>query len=199
MGSDIRLDVGFCDHFKTRELADIAGEVAVVCLLRLWCWAGSNRPNGDLSGLSGRNIERMAGWLGAEGKLIEALTACRFLDGQKLHDWAEHQPWVTNSKARSEAAREAAKKRWSASAPKKAPAQKAPAKVSRFTPPTLEEVKAYCDERQNGIDPQAFIDFYQSKGWMVGKTKMKNWQACVRTWEQKRAADKRPGQGDVAW
>ena len=56
----------------------------------------------------------------------------------------------------------------------------------RFTPPSLEEVKAYCNERHNGIDAQQFIDFYESKGWMVGKNKMKDWKACVRTWERNR-------------
>lgn len=55
----------------------------------------------------------------------------------------------------------------------------------RFIPPTIEEVSAYCTERQNHIDPQHFIDFYASKGWMVGKNKMKDWQAAVRTWEQR--------------
>lgn len=55
---------------------------------------------------------------------------------------------------------------------------------SRFAPPTSQEVKKYCDERTNQIDPQKFIDFYESKGWMVGKNKMKNWQACIRTWEK---------------
>ena len=50
-------------------------------------------------------------------------------------------------------------------------------------PPTLEMVKAYCEERKNGIDAQHFIDFYESRGWMIGKVKMKNWQAAVRTWE----------------
>ena len=56
--------------------------------------------------------------------------------------------------------------------------------VKRFTPPTVEEVRAYCDERMNGIDPEEFCDFYESKGWMVGKNKMKSWQAAVRTWER---------------
>lgn len=54
-----------------------------------------------------------------------------------------------------------------------------------FIPPTLEEVSAYCRERNNGIDAQTFIDFYGSKGWMVGKNKMKDWKACIRTWEQR--------------
>lgn len=59
----------------------------------------------------------------------------------------------------------------------------------RFTPPSLDEVKAYCRERGNGIDPQTFIDFYASKGWKVGNQPMKDWKACVRTWEQR---DRKP-------
>ena len=55
----------------------------------------------------------------------------------------------------------------------------------RFVPPTVDEVRAYCQDRQNGIDPQRFIDHYTSNGWMVGRTKMKDWQAAVRTWEQR--------------
>jgi hypothetical protein len=51
-------------------------------------------------------------------------------------------------------------------------------------PPTLEMVKKYCDERKNEIDPQRFIDSYTAKGWMIGKNKMKDWQASVRTWEK---------------
>lgn len=54
----------------------------------------------------------------------------------------------------------------------------------RFTPPSLEDVQAYCRERGNHVDAQRFIDFYASKGWMVGKNRMKDWKACVRTWEQ---------------
>lgn len=53
-----------------------------------------------------------------------------------------------------------------------------------FIPPTLEEVKAYCKERKNNVDPQAFIDHYETNNWFRGKTKIKNWNACVRTWEK---------------
>ena len=59
-----------------------------------------------------------------------------------------------------------------------------------FVPPTLSEVKAYCQERNNGINPQSFIDFYSSKGWFVGKNKMKDWKAAVRTWEQRRKEER---------
>jgi hypothetical protein len=58
------------------------------------------------------------------------------------------------------------------------------AKSTRFVPPTLEQVQDYCRERGNDVDAQRFIDFYESKGWMVGKNKMKDWKACVRTWER---------------
>lgn len=67
-----------------------------------------------------------------------------------------------------------------------------PPKRKRFTPPTVDEVRAYCQDRQNGVDPQRFVDYYSSNGWMVGKNKMKDWKAAVRTWEQKEKTYTRP-------
>lgn len=58
-------------------------------------------------------------------------------------------------------------------------------KNKAFIPPTVDEVKAYCLERGNSVDPEQFVDFYTSKGWKVGKDKMKDWKACVRTWEKR--------------
>lgn len=57
-------------------------------------------------------------------------------------------------------------------------------KLKKFVPPTLQDVKEYCLERKNNVNPERFIDFYESKGWFVGKNKMKDWKACVRTWEK---------------
>ena len=50
--------------------------------------------------------------------------------------------------------------------------------------PTLEDVKAYCQERGNRVDPERFIDYYTANGWKVGKNPMKDWKAAVRTWER---------------
>ena len=58
-------------------------------------------------------------------------------------------------------------------------------RARRFTPPTVEDVRAYCLERGNGIDAQSFVDFYASKGWKVGSNAMKDWRAAVRTWERR--------------
>lgn len=65
-------------------------------------------------------------------------------------------------------------------------------KSKRFTPPTLDEVREYCQERNNNIDPETFINFYESKGWFVGKNKMKDWKASVRTWERNRKKEEKP-------
>lgn len=51
-------------------------------------------------------------------------------------------------------------------------------------PPTVEEVVEYCVERKNNLYAQAFIDYYEARNWMLGKTKMKEWKAAVRTWEK---------------
>jgi len=55
----------------------------------------------------------------------------------------------------------------------------------RFKKPTLDDVKNYCILRNNNIDAEAFIDFYESKNWKIGRNKMKDWKACVRTWERR--------------
>lgn len=56
--------------------------------------------------------------------------------------------------------------------------------AKRFTPPTVDEVFSYCNERCNNVDAQTFVDHYQANGWMRGKVKIKDWKACVRTWEK---------------
>lgn len=59
-----------------------------------------------------------------------------------------------------------------------------------FVKPTVEEVRAYCRERRNNVNAENFINFYESKGWKVGNTPMKDWKACVRTWEQRDKSNK---------
>ena len=74
--------------------------------------------------------------------------------------------------------------------------------AKRFVPPTQEEVSAYCKERANNINPAKFIAFYESKGWMVGKNKMKDWKAAIRNWEQRDStpvapAEQKDGMSDL--
>lgn len=67
----------------------------------------------------------------------------------------------------------------------------APTPPKPFTAPGAQEVTAYCLQRQNGVDPQRFVDYYTANGWMVGRNKMKDWKAAVRAWERK---ERPPGQ-----
>jgi hypothetical protein len=63
----------------------------------------------------------------------------------------------------------------------------------QFIPPSLDEVKVYCQERKNKVDAERWHDFYSSKGWMVGKNKMKDWKAAIRTWEREAKENYLPG------
>lgn len=70
-----------------------------------------------------------------------------------------------------------------------------PKKDGRFTPPTVEEVRAYCTEKGYTFDPEAFVAFYESKGWKVGRNPMRSWQAACTTW-QRRQGDRRGASRD---
>ena len=65
-------------------------------------------------------------------------------------------------------------------------------KEPHFKKPNVEEIESYCQERKNGISAQAFFDFYESKGWKVGKSPMKDWRAAVRTWETRNKTKPQP-------
>lgn len=77
------------------------------------------------------------------------------------------------------------KKEQTPTKPAKEPETEPKPTVKRFVPPTYDEVAAYCRERNNKVDPQCFLDFYASKGWKVGNQPMKDWRACIRTWEKR--------------
>lgn len=62
-------------------------------------------------------------------------------------------------------------------------------KQKAFSPPSLKEIKTYCLSRNNEIDPEQFLNFYQSKNWMVGKNKMKDWKAAIITWEKRNSSN----------
>ena len=56
---------------------------------------------------------------------------------------------------------------------------------SRFQKPSIDEIRQYCISRNNSVDPEQFFNFYESKGWTIGKSPMKDWRAAVRTWEKR--------------
>ena len=65
-----------------------------------------------------------------------------------------------------------------------------PPAPAQFVPPSVDEVRAYCTERGNGVDAERFVDYYTARGWLAGKSKMKDWKAAVRTWERNDREDR---------
>lgn len=74
-----------------------------------------------------------------------------------------------------------------------------PTSFKGFQVPSVSEVKSYCEERKNRVNPQAFVDFYSSKGWKVGSSAMKDWRAAVRTWEQRDGGAQAPPAKERLW
>ncbi len=69
----------------------------------------------------------------------------------------------------------------------------------RFAPPALDDVKAYCIERKNTVDPEHWYSYYEANGWMVGRNKMKDWKASIRTWEKNGYSNTAPAKEEVNW
>lgn len=106
---DARISVGLPAHPKTKKLIRRLGEGGAWRLVCLFLWVAQSRPDGDLSGMTGEDIELAADWQGEEGSFIKALIEVGFVDGEEgahsIHDWQEHNPWAAGADARSEKAR----------------------------------------------------------------------------------------------
>lgn len=72
-------------------------------------------------------------------------------------------------------------------------------KQQRFKAPSADEVRIYCSERKNTVDPDKFIDYYTANGWKVGKNAMKDWKAAIRTWEKNKAFDQKQASKKVSF
>ena len=166
-------------------------------LVTLWCLADAQADeSGVLLGSDFDDIDDLVG--------IENFCECL------PDDWIEQQEgWIKlpsyqthngkNAKQRAQTARRVANAKANAAGVSENPSRALPREEkkrekekqgkekssSRFNPPTTDDVRAYCDERGNDVDPQQFVDHYTANGWMRGKTKLKDWRAAVRTWEQK--------------
>lgn len=111
--ADVRLSTTLRTHPKMTKLhRRLGGPAGPLAIIYLWAFAAAEKPDGDLSGMSDEDIEIAAGWDGAPGAFVAAAAEVRFLDGgpgeYRLHDWAEHQPWVVGAEDRSESAKWAA-------------------------------------------------------------------------------------------
>lgn len=116
MNKDIRLSVDFFDHPKTMKLLRSMGMDALICLQRLWCFAGKYRPDGTLSDMEEIDIEFAARWTGEHGEFVSGMVKLKWIDCADgvyiLHDWHDHNGFAVHAKEREDQARKAAEKRW---------------------------------------------------------------------------------------
>ena len=115
--TDLRLALDFVDHPKAVKLRRRLGAEAVLSLLRLWAFAAQRHPDGLLAGVDDDDLEIAARWSDERaGELVPVLVELGFLEGppqsRALHDWEEHQPWVSTAPQRTARARAAARARW---------------------------------------------------------------------------------------
>lgn len=205
----LNLDQNYFEHLKSKRLRLKFGEMFDVVPLRLWCHAAKHHPkDGVFKGYSDEELALLAGngkITDATGMLL-ALLELQFLEKTpegwyKVHEWEEHQGHIIAFKERG---KNNAKKRWdlyrenhkenassitisnaknkTGNAPTNLTNQPTKKNNSVFTPPTVEQVKEYCKEKgYEEFNCQNFIDFNEARGWMLGKNKIKDWKATVRT------------------
>lgn len=112
MPSDARISTALPAHPKFKKIVRRLGDSGGLRVMLLFLWTAANRPDGDLSGMTGEDIEIAVDWNGEPGAFAAALADVGFLDGAErgyaIHDWAAHQPWAAGSDDRAEASRWAA-------------------------------------------------------------------------------------------
>lgn len=178
-------------EFFTSESVLSVSPLARLFFIGLWCeadregrlkWKPKTLKFRYLPGDS-VDIEKLCAEL-EEAKMIETYT-CDDIDYCEIPSFKSHQV-INNREKESElpsrvndasTTRESGRKEG-----REGKEGKGKARVV-FTPPSFQDIFNYCQERKNNVDPQKFLDHYESNGWMRGKNKIKDWKACVRTWE----------------
>lgn len=187
------------------------GEITALCGVSGYCW-GSNQYFADLYGVSDRMVREWISHLKERGYIDVVMI---YKEGTKevqerriyitsINGAAITDPPEENFLTSGKKSPEASGKKFPDPEEKKfrdnntrvnitsmnnimGPAPEK--KQKKFVKPTVEEIGAYCKERNNRIDPQKFFDYYESNGWKVGKNPMKDWKAAVRTWERNGYSD----------
>lgn len=191
------------DHYKTQQLAkqlQCSIFAAVGLLHLLWHYTLKVAwKDGNLEKLDAKAIARACWWDENPEVLFSALKDSGFIDGAVIHDWkkyAKHIIYQRKYNERKRANLTAVKRLYkhkqnSHFTPATIPDLTVPNQTTvtagacapnRFTRPDISEVTAYAKSIGFEIDAERFVNFYESKGWLIGKSPMKSWKAAVRTW-----------------
>jgi len=185
------------------EILGITPEEVFGRCFKVWRWGDSVTTNGYVQSVTLTTVDRLSGLAGFGQALVEVGWLHVRSGSLQIPNFDRHMG--QSAKNRALTARRMARSRDDKcdadvtvkSSPEKRREEKKkegePPKppVEKFVPPTVDEVREYCRERGNAVEPSTFVDFYTSKGWKVGDQPMKDWRAAVRTWEKNRNASGR--------
>lgn len=195
--------------FRLAEELKINSAQAIGHLLYMWWWALDYAPNGDLSKFSAAEISCAARWPGDGSAFSAAIKKCLWIDlNGNIHDWIDYAGHYLLGRERQKRYRDRRHAlrngdvTMTTTIPTNQPYQPTiPTNIGgyklgphhtttkRFDKPTPEQVTAYAkDELGFVLDGDRFCDFYESKGWVVGRSPMKSWQAAVRNWKKRGGA-----------
>lgn len=203
----LNLDPDYFSHPKTTKLIALLGLGAECLPLKIWSYCAKYSPEKGLITSNPKELAIICGWNGDASSMLAALLDSCCIDATsdptvfKVHDWEEHQGHIWALKLRGKAN---ALKRWnnninikaekhtssiaSSNAISNAPYLTLPNLTNKdiinkkFEKPTIEEIRAYCKEKGFDINAPMFWNYYETRGWMIGKNKIKSWKACIKTW-----------------
>ena len=181
---------------KGNAVGNAASVTVIGGLVTLWSLADEHADeHGVLYGYDPEDINNLVGipnfceslhsdWIDISGDWVK-LPEYQEHNGQTAKKRAQTAKRVANHKANVKGNDGVTPEALPDALPREEKRREEKKETKRFTPPSVSDVKDYCETRSNTVDPESFHDFYESKGWMVGKNKMKDWKAAVRTWEKK--------------
>ena len=178
-----------------------------------WHWCLDYAPSGNISKYSDEQIAIASCWDGNAKDYVTVLREAGFIDKSTVHDWDEFTLHYNLTLEKRERQRDQVRervKRWrnakvthsnchvtqcnSPTIPNQTiPNQTIPNQTTKrytFSIPTSDEVTKFAKTIDFELDGHAFCDFYESKGWKIGNSPMKSWQAAVRTWKRKHQEDR---------
>jgi hypothetical protein len=185
---------------RIAELLHLHPSHAFGLCVQFWCWCDDQMAGGDALGVTYQMLNSLLGHQG----FCEALVKVGWMRTRYGRIWVtnfDHHLSESSKKRalankRKQSFRERSPKATSVPREEKKRAEKRVSKreeqASSFRPPTVDEIRDYCTARNNKIDPEQFRDFYESKGWLVGSAKMKDWKACIRNWEKREHVERTP-------
>ena len=203
MRLDIAIDPDVIRLSKMMKPA-VRPEVVVGYLHSVWSWASKATDNGVITNVTLDDIEELLhlpqflhfmeriGWvsevIGVEGSAV-TFEDWEVWNSESRKKRLKNAKRMENYRSRTKVQKMSQEKRTRCSCSCSSSSSSKSKKSSVFQKPTLEQVRAYCKERENSVDAESWMDHYESNGWKVGRNAMKDWRAAVRQWEKRQQAE----------